>query len=45
VRYRFTDRLSAALGLYFQHISNGGQDQVNPCSDALGPTLGIGWHF
>ena len=45
VRYRMTDHLSATLGLYFQHISNGGQDAVNPGVDALGPTLGIGWHF
>ena len=45
VRYRITDHLSATLGLYFQHISNGGQDPVNPGVDALGPTLGIGWHF
>ena len=45
VRYRMTDHLSAELGLYFQHISNGGQDAVNPGVDALGPMLGIGWHF
>ena len=45
VRYRLTDNLSASLGLYFQHISNGNMDQVNPGVDALGPTLGIGWHF
>ncbi len=45
VRYRVSDRLSAAVGLYFQHISNGGQDPVNPGVDALGPTLGMGWRF
>lgn len=45
VRFRVDDRLSAAVGLYFQHISNGGQDEVNPGVDALGPTLGLGWQF
>jgi len=28
-----------------QHISNGGQDPVNPGVNALGPAPGIGWHF
>jgi len=45
VRYRIGDRLTAAVGLYFQHISNGGQDEVNPGVEALGPTLGLGWQF
>ena len=45
VRYRLTDNLSASLGLYFQHISNSNMDSVNPGVEALGPTLGIGWHF
>jgi hypothetical protein len=45
VRARLTDRLDAAVGLYFQHISNGGMDDVNPGVDALGPTVGIGWRF
>jgi hypothetical protein len=45
VRYRLTGHLSAALGLYYQHVSNGGMDQVNPGVDALGPMVGIGWHF
>ena len=35
VRYRLTDRVSASLGLYFQHISNGGMDPVNPGVDAI----------
>jgi hypothetical protein len=45
LRARLTDRLDAAVGLYFQHISNGGMDDVNPGVDALGPTVGIGWRF
>jgi len=43
--YRFSEQWSATLGIYFQHISNRGQDPVNPGVDALGPTLGISRHF
>ncbi len=45
VRLRVAERMTASLGLYFQHISNGGMDQVNPGVDALGPMIGVGWHF
>ncbi|MBX7211384.1 MAG: acyloxyacyl hydrolase [Verrucomicrobiaceae bacterium] len=45
LRWRFSDHLSASLGAYFQHISNGGQDKVNPGVNAIGPTLGMAWHF
>jgi hypothetical protein len=45
VRFQLTERLSAAAGLYFQHVSNGGLDSVNPGVDALGPTIGLGWRF
>lgn len=45
LRYRFSEHLSASLGVYFQHVSNSGQDEVNPGVDALGPTLGVAWHF
>jgi lipid A 3-O-deacylase len=45
LRFQLTERLSAATGLYFQHVSNGGLDSVNPGVDALGPTIGIGWRF
>ena len=45
VRYRFSEHLSASLGAYYQHISNGGQNKVNPGVDALGPTLGVAYHF
>ncbi len=36
-------RLSA--GLYYQHLSNGGQTDPNPGIDALGFTLGYSWTF
>jgi hypothetical protein len=45
MRFRCADRLSASLGLYFQHVSNGGMNKVNPGLDALGPMLSLGWHF
>jgi hypothetical protein len=45
VRVPLIDRLTAAAGVYFQHISNGGLDDVNPGVNALGPTIGIGWRF
>lgn len=45
VRLRVAERMTASLGVYFQHISNGGMDEVNPGVDALGPMIGVGWHF
>ena len=45
IRYHFQEHLSAALGIYYQHVSNGGTYKINPGVDALGPILSIGWHF
>lgn len=45
VSMRVNERLSASLSVYFQHISNGGMDAVNPGVNALGPMLGVGWRF
>ena len=45
LKYRWNDHWSASLGVMFQHISNGGQDPVNPGVNALGPTLGLSYHF
>ena len=45
VRLLVTERLSASLGVYFQHVSNGGMDEPNPGVDALGPMIGVGWRF
>jgi hypothetical protein len=44
-RVRVKAGLSASLGLYFQHVSNGGMNRVNPGVDAVGPMLSLGWHF
>jgi hypothetical protein len=44
-RWRCWDRVSVSLGLYYQHVSNLGLDDVNPGIDALGPMLGVTWHF
>jgi lipid A 3-O-deacylase len=44
-RLMVAERCSVALGLYYQHVSNLDQDDINPGIDALGPMLSIGWHF
>ena len=41
VRYRTNQEWQWSLGLYFQHISNKGMNQVNPGLNALGPTLSL----
>ncbi len=43
VNWQIAPRLALSLGARFQHISNGGMDDVNPGIDALGPTLGLSW--
>ncbi len=45
VRYLGRNQVSVSLGLYFQHISNTGLDDINPGLNALGPMLSVGWHF
>jgi lipid A 3-O-deacylase len=45
VRYRWSGKASASLGVYYQHVSNRGLDKVNPGIDAVGPMLSLGWHF
>jgi hypothetical protein len=44
-RRQWNPRLSASLGLYFQHVSNTGLDKVNPGLNALGPMLGFSWAY
>jgi hypothetical protein len=44
-RKRWTERSSASLGLYFQHVSNTGLDKINPGLNALGPVLSYAWHY
>ena len=44
-RYMVWQQVSLSLGLMYQHISNQGNDDINPGIDALGPVLGVTWHF
>jgi hypothetical protein len=45
VRLRGDERWSASVGVYYQHISNTGLDEVNPGLNAIGPMLSVGWWF
>jgi lipid A 3-O-deacylase len=45
VRFMFGKRVSASAGVYFQHISNRYLNRINPGLNAIGPMLGIGWHY
>jgi hypothetical protein len=38
-----SDRMSLSIGVYFQHISNGGMNKVNPGIDSVGPMVGVSW--
>ena len=44
-RWMCRERMSVSLGLYYQHVSNTGLDDVNPGLDTLGPMLSVGYHF
>jgi lipid A 3-O-deacylase len=44
-RWMCWERMSVSLGVLYQHVSNTGLDDVNPGIDALGPMLGLTWHF
>jgi len=44
-RWQWSERLSVVAGIYFQHISNRGQDKVNPGINSLGPMVNVGWRF
>ncbi len=44
-RFRGSERWNASVGVYFQHISNTGLDEVNPGLNAIGPMLSVGWRF
>lgn len=41
VRYQMDHSTALTLGVMFQHVSNGGQTEVNPGIDALGITIGF----
>ena len=45
VRFMFRHRLSASVGLYFQHVSNRYLNSVNPGLNAIGPMVSVGWHY
>ena len=45
VRFMLGDRLSASVGVYFQHVSNTHLNRVNPGLNAVGPVASVGWHF
>jgi lipid A 3-O-deacylase len=45
VRLRTSKRTTAALGIYYQHVSNRDLDKINPGIDAVGPMLSVGWRF
>jgi lipid A 3-O-deacylase len=45
IRLRGRDGWEGSAGLYFQHVSNGGRDKVNPGLNALGPMVGISRRF
>jgi lipid A 3-O-deacylase len=44
-RFRWTETMSASVGIYFQHISNTGLDKVNPGINSLGPMVNLSWRF
>jgi len=44
-RVRLSKGFSLSGGLYFQHLSNGHLDKVDPGLNAVGPMLSAGWHF
>lgn len=43
--WQITSHLSASIGARFQHISNGGQNEINPGIDSIGPTMSLGWNW
>ena len=45
VRHFVTERMAVSLGVYYQHNSNRGATDPNPGIDAVGPMLGLSWHF
>jgi hypothetical protein len=44
-RFRLAPRWTASLGLYFQHVSNGHLNKLDPGVNALGPMLNASWRF
>jgi hypothetical protein len=44
-RYVFRKGMSASVGVYFQHISNRYLNRINPGLNAIGPMMGLSWHY
>lgn len=44
-RVALRTRWTGSLGLYFQHVSNGHLDKVDPGVNAIGPMVNAGWRF
>jgi lipid A 3-O-deacylase len=45
VRFVFRRGMSVSAGVYFQHISNRYMNRINPGLNAVGPMLGLSWHY
>ena len=45
VRHFVTERMAVSLGVFYQHNSNRGATDPNPGIDAVGPMVGLSWHF
>lgn len=44
-RFQVTDSCRFSLGVFYQHLSNGGATDPNPGLDAVGPMAGFSWKF
>jgi lipid A 3-O-deacylase len=44
-RIRVSERCNASAGIYYQHVSNGHLDKLDPGVNAIGPMLNIRWRF
>jgi lipid A 3-O-deacylase len=45
VRYRTSSGWRCSMGVYFQHISNRGMNDINPGLNSLGPTVALSRRF
>lgn len=45
VRWYLRPNLALCGSAFFQHMSNGGATDPNPGIDAVGPMIGVTWHF
>ncbi len=44
-RVRVAERCSATVGVYYQHVSNGHYDKLDPGVNAIGPIVNVSWRF